>query len=204
MANGLLRINQQASLRVMPTKKGYRAAYVVRDEKIAMLLVDPMRRTILNLLADRSLTESQLSELLGLTDASVGHHLRILLRAKLIKIEKREEEAHGIMQNFYRSVALCIVVDTGKMPKLVAKYFFPINIERMRGALAATKKGTRGLALRDTKRLEVIAENLAIQIAGEAAKLGVKKTFSDRETTTLEIYRRALEKSMNAMSSDWN
>ena len=72
------------------------------------------------------------------------------------------------MQNFYRSVSLCIVVDTGKMSKLVAKYFFPINIERMRGAFAATKKRKRGLAGLDTKRLEVIAENLAIQIAGEA------------------------------------
>ena len=117
----------------MATRKGHMATYVVRDEKIAMLLVDPMRRTILNLLSDDPLTESQLSELLGLTDASIGHHLRILSRAKLIRIEKREEEAHGIMQNFYRSAALCIVVDAGKMSKLVAKYFFPINIERMRG-----------------------------------------------------------------------
>jgi DNA-binding transcriptional ArsR family regulator len=186
----------------MENRKGFRAAYVVRDKKIAMLLVDPMRRTILNLLADRSLTESQLSVLLGLTDASVGHHLRILLRAKLIKIEKREEEAHGIMQNFYRSVALCIVVDTRKMPTLVAKYFFPINIERMRGALAATNRRTLGLTHVDTRRLEMIAENLAIQIAVEAAKLENRKVFSDREATMLEIYRSALTKSLKPLSSN--
>ncbi|MCL5067463.1 MAG: helix-turn-helix domain-containing protein [Thaumarchaeota archaeon] len=179
----------------MATRKPHRAAYVVRDERIAMLLVDPMRRTMLNLLADEPFTESQLSELLGLTNASIGHHLRILLRAKLIEIEKREEEAHGIMQNFYRSIALCIVVDTGQMPKSVVKYFFPINIERIRGALAAMRKQRRTLTL-NTKRLDAIAENLSVQIAREAAKLGERKVTSDRETTAIEIYRRALDKSI--------
>jgi DNA-binding transcriptional ArsR family regulator len=134
--------------------------------------------------------------LLGLTDASIGHHLKILLRAKLIKIEKREEEAHGIMQNFYRSIALCIVVDTRKMPRLVAKYFFPINVERIRGALAATRGQNQSFAQLDTKGVEVIAEKLAGQIAVEAAKLERNKVFSDREATTLNIYRKAL-KSMN-------
>lgn len=186
----------------MAIRKGLKAAYVVRNEKVAMLLVDPMRRTILNLLADRSFTEAQLSEFLGLTDSSIGHHLRILLHAKLIRIEKREEEAHGIMQNFYRSVALCIVVDTAKMSRLVAKYFFPINIERLRGALAAMSKRERGFAQLNSKRLEAIAENLAIEIAVEAAKLENKNASSDREATTLEIYRKALAKSSNILSNN--
>ena len=184
----------------MATRSRHRAAYVVRDQNVAMLLVDPMRRTILNILADKAYTESQLSELLGLTDASVGHHLRILVRAKLIRIERREEEIHGIMQNFYRSVALCVVVDTTKMSMLVAKYFFPINIERLRGALAATRRGKRGSVHLETDRLEHTAEILAIQIAAEANKLEKKKVFSDRETITLKIYRKALN-SIHLLSS---
>ena len=104
-ANGLLRLDQEKFSSVMSNRKGFRAAYVVHDEKVAMLLVDPMRRTILNLLADKSYTESQLSELLGLTDASVGHHLRILLHAKLIRVEKREEENHGSCRT---SIDLCL------------------------------------------------------------------------------------------------
>lgn len=182
----------------MREKRGIRAAYVVRDEKTAMLLVDPMRRTMLNLLAETSLTESQLSESLGLTDASVGHHLRILLKAGLIKIERREEEAHGIMQNFYRSVALCIVVDIRKLPKLVAKYFFPINVERVRGALAASNN--RLSAKPSSVELEEVAEHLAIQIALEASKMESKKTIYNREKITLDIYRKALSKSMNQFS----
>jgi DNA-binding transcriptional ArsR family regulator len=180
----------------MSNGKGQRAAYVVRDEKTAMLLVDPMRRTILNLLADRSFTESQLSGSLGLTDASIGHHLRILLRSRLIKIERRELESHGIMQNFYRSVALCIVVDIERMSKSVAKYFFPINIERIRGAFAALSARRRALS---SKELDVIAENLAIQIAREAAKLGQRKVLTDRETTAVAIYRRALARTMKPL-----
>lgn len=181
----------------MATNKRFRSAYVVRDKKTAMLLVDPMRRTILNLLADSSLTETQLSESLGLANASVGHHLRILLKAGLIKIERREEESHGIMQNFYRSIALCIVVDTGRMPKSVAKYFFPINIERIRGALAAIDKRGHYLTQFNTQQMEEIAENLALQIASEASKLENRKTLHDRETTTLEIYQKALAKSLD-------
>ena len=177
--------------------KGHRAAYVVRDEQTAMLLVDPMRRTILNLLADRSFTESQLSGSLGLTDASIGHHLRILLRSRLIKVEKRELESHGIMQNFYRSVALCIVVDTERMSKTVAKYFFPINIERIRGALAALSKRRPAL---NSKELDTIAEDLAIQIAKEASKLGERKVLTDRETTAVAIYGRALVKTMKPLT----
>lgn len=195
-ANCLIRL-VSGGFFTLTSAKSFRAAYVVRDEKIAMLLVDPMRRTILNLLADKSFTESQLSESLGLTDASIGHHLRILLRAKLIKIERREEESHGIMQNFYRSVALCIVVDTGKMPKSVAKYFFPINIERVRGALAAIDKSGKRLTRFTTKQLEEIAENLAQQIASEAAKLESRRSLYDREAIALEIYRKAVAKSLN-------
>lgn len=180
----------------MSTGKGLPIAHVVRDEKTAMLVVDPMRRTILNLLADNAFTESQLSESLGLTDASVGHHLRILLRAKLIKIERREEESHGIMQSFYRSVALCIVVDTRKMSKLVAKYFFPVNIERIRGAIAALHKSGEYQNQFSSREVEEIAENLALRIASEASKLEGSRTLRDRETVTLEIYRRALAKSL--------
>ncbi len=173
----------------------YRAAYVVHDEKVAMLLVDPMRRTILNVLADDAYTQSQIANLLNLTDASIGHHLHILADAKLVKIVRREEEAHGIMQNFYRSVALCVVVDTQGMSRSVSKYFFPVNIERMRGAVASlTHENKRIFRSIKTKSMERIAESLALAIAREASKLGSRKVASDRESIAVEIYRKAFKK----------
>lgn len=118
----------------------YKAAYVVRNEKIAMLLVDPVWRTILNLLADDAYTQSQIAHAVQQTDASVGHRLKILTRAKLVRIVRREEESHGIMQHFDRSIALCIVVDTKHMSDLVSRYFLPVNSERIRGAIACLKE----------------------------------------------------------------
>ena len=176
-----------------------RAAYVIRDEKVAKLLVDPMRRTILNLLADNAYTQSQMADIVGLTDASVGHHLGILAEANLIRIVRREEGAHGIMQNFYRSVALCIVVDTEHMSKSVSKYFFPIHIERIRGAMAALSlgKNNRSNSLKvGSHDLESIAEKLAVSIAREARKIAAKRVSSDRETVTITVYRRALKETM--------
>ena len=174
----------------------YRAAYVIRNEKIAMLLVDPMRRTILNLLADDAYTQSQMAQSVGLTDASVGHHLKILTKAKLVKIVRREEESHGIMQSFYRSIALCIVVDTKHMTESVSKYFFPVNIERIRGAIASVGKNKKRFENVSTHSVEKIAEKLVLAIAKEAEKFGDKKVDSDRETITIEIYKRALEKTL--------
>ena len=55
-----------------------KAVVIVGERKKAELLIDPMRRTILNLLADKSMTESQLAEVLGLTESAVGHHLKVL------------------------------------------------------------------------------------------------------------------------------
>lgn len=172
----------------------YRAAYVIRNERIAMLLVDPMRRTILNLLADDAYTQSQIAQTVGLTDASVGHHLKILTNAKLVRIVRREEESHGIMQSFYRSIALCIVVDTKHMSDSVSKYFFPVNIERIRGAIASLGRSKKRFASISTPSVEKIAEKLVLAIAKEAEKFGDRKVDSDRETITIEIYRRALEK----------
>ena len=171
----------------------YRAVYVVHNEKIAMLLVDPMRRTILNLLADAAYTQSQIAQVVGLTDASVGHHLKILANAKLVRIVRREEESHGIMQSFYRSIALCIVVDTKHMSDSISKYFFPVNIERIRGAIACSGEKRKRFGNISTPFVESVAEKLVLAIANEAEKMGTKKVDADRETVTITIYSKALQ-----------
>ena len=47
---------------------------VIANVEAAKLLVDPMRREIIRLLADKAMTENELAETLGLSDPSVGHH----------------------------------------------------------------------------------------------------------------------------------
>lgn len=187
----------------MRAQTSWKAALVISDEYVAKLLIDPMRRTILNLLSDKEYTQSQLADLLGLTDASVGHHLSILEEVKLIKIVRREEEVHGIMQKFYRSVALCIVVDSAQMSKSVSKYFYPINVERIRGVAAAlqlldtneTLPVYRSILdeIHESGSLDELAELFAALIAIEAKKIAFKRTHLDRESISKKIYSSALK-----------
>ena len=79
-----------------------RGVVVVSDAEVTKLLTDPMRRTILTFLSGRQMTETQLSHILGLTEAAVGHHLKLLGEAGLIRVVRRVPETHGIIQKFYR------------------------------------------------------------------------------------------------------
>jgi DNA-binding transcriptional ArsR family regulator len=115
---------------------------IVDDEHVAKLLSDPMRRAILNILREKSMNETQLAKRLGLTDATINYHLVILKRAKLLIIARKEVEGHGIVQKFYLPSSYVYLPDVEKLPRGVARYYFPINIERVRGALSAfTDKG---------------------------------------------------------------
>src|SRR5919107_1534265 len=53
-----------------------KAVYIVNDLKVAKILVDPMRRAILDLLRQRPMTQAQLAHELGLTGASLNYHIK--------------------------------------------------------------------------------------------------------------------------------
>jgi DNA-binding transcriptional ArsR family regulator len=74
-----------------------KALYIVNDVKVAKMLVDPMRRAILNLLRQKPMTQAGLANELGLTGASLNHHMKILRSNRLVTIFKREVERHRIM-----------------------------------------------------------------------------------------------------------
>src|SRR5919205_2264876 len=109
-----------------------KAVYIVNDVKVAKVLVDPMRRAILDLLRQRPMTQAGLANELGLTGASLNHHMKILRSKKLVTIFKREIERHRIMQIFLTSVAYLFVYDLDSLPKDIARYFYPVSLERAR------------------------------------------------------------------------
>ena len=49
-----------------------KAVYIINDVKVAKVLVDPMRRAILDLLRQRPMTQAGLANELGLTGASLN------------------------------------------------------------------------------------------------------------------------------------
>ena len=113
-----------------------KAVYIVNDVKIAKILVDPMRRAILDLLRQKPMTQAGLANELGLTGASLNHHMKILRSNKLVTIFKREIERHRIMQIFLSSVAYLFVYDLDSLPKNIARYFYPVSLERARAVLS--------------------------------------------------------------------
>ncbi len=147
---------------------------IIQNPEAAKLISDPMRRAILNLLRQRSLTEAELAESLGLTDATVNYHLQLLRKAGFITIAKREEEGHGIMQKFYAPTAYLYLPDIETLPREVARYFYPINIERARGVLSVlgNRHGIAGPNGRDVDRL---GEDFA------RALVTVARKFTERE-----------------------
>ena len=165
---------------------------IIRDQNAAKLISDPMRRAILNLLRLRSLTQAELAESLGLTDATINYHLQLLRKAKFITIARREEEEHGIMQKFYAPTAYVYLPDVEALPREVARYFYPINIERARGALGVL--GSRHeIAGRDGREVDRLGEDLAKALVKVAKKyLERKVTQGEGEVLVGEIYADAL------------
>ena len=169
----------RASSKKAPAARDYseykiKLVEIVDDEEKAKLISDPMRRAILNLLRKRALTEAELAESLGLTDATVNYHLNLLRRSGFLSVVKRELEEHGIMQKFYAPSAFLYIPDIESLPREVARYYYPINIERMRGTLGALGLG-RSQRNRRGDDIDKLGEDLA------KALVKVAKEYSGRE-----------------------
>lgn len=115
-----------------------KAVYIVNDPKVAAILIDPMRRAILDLLRQRPMTQAQLASELGLSAPSLSFHMKRLRAKRLVIVVKREVEKHKIMQIFFASIAYLFVYDLESMPKNIARYFYPISLERARSILSAS------------------------------------------------------------------
>ena len=165
---------------------------IIGDSEAAKLISDPMRRAILILLRQKAMSQSVLAESLGLTDGTVNYHLSLLRRIGFLVVARKELEEHGIMQKFYAPTAYLYIPDVESLPKEAARYYYPINIERVRGVLSAeAARGTNsGLPNKDVDSLgEELAKQL-VEVAKEYAGAQVSQGYG--EVMVNEIYSRAL------------
>jgi len=168
---------------------------IVSDEEVAKLLSDPMRRAILNILRERAMNETQLAKRLGLTDATINYHLAILKKAKLLTVARKEVEGHGIVQKFYLPSSYVYLPDIESLPQGVARYYFPINIERVRGAISSLGSADRELGDLTASRVDELGEQLAkilVSVAREYIDENVEP--GSGEPRVNEIYSRAFAK----------
>jgi DNA-binding transcriptional ArsR family regulator len=150
-----------------------------------------MRRAILNILRRGPLTQAELSESLGLTNATVSHHLSLLKRIGLISVAREEVESHGILKKFYTPTAFLYVLDVDRLPRAVARYYYPINVERARGILSALPPaGMTGLRGKD---IDVLGEEFTrtlVKVARGYAKVTIET--AEGEELVRKVYRETL------------
>ncbi|MGB7956290.1 MAG: helix-turn-helix domain-containing protein, partial [Candidatus Nitrosopolaris sp.] len=82
-----------------------KAVNIVNDSNVAKVLIDPMRRAILDLLRQKPMTQAQMADELGLSGASLNYHIKILRSRKLVVVFKRELERHRLKQIFFFAAA---------------------------------------------------------------------------------------------------
>jgi DNA-binding transcriptional ArsR family regulator len=184
-----------------------KAVYIVDDAKIAKVLIDPMRRAILGLLRQRPMTQAGLANELGLTAASLNYHMNILRSKKLVTIAKKEVERHRIMQIFFSATAYLFVYDLDSLPKSIARYFYPVSLERARAVVVSLLMLNRKVLSSSSssppqssvytidqtpESIDAISENLSRFLVKTAKSYEDKVVNHGDESIIYEIYSKAL------------
>ena len=171
-----------------------KAVYIVNDLRVANILVDPMRRAILDLLRQRPMTQAQLAHELGLTGASLNYHIKRLRSKKLVVVAKREVEEHSIMQIFFSSIAYLFVYDLDSFPKHIARYFYPITLERARSVVSlCILKERGGYHIEQTpEAINGLSEHLGRLLVKISKNYEQKEVDSGNEEIVYEIYTKAI------------
>ncbi|MFZ0896634.1 MAG: helix-turn-helix domain-containing protein [Candidatus Nitrosopolaris sp.] len=169
-----------------------KAAYIVNDSKVAKVLIDPMRRAILDLLRQKPMTQAQMADELGLSGASLNYHIKILRSRKLVVVFKRELERHRLKQIFFLAAAYVFVYDLDSLPKHIARYFFPVSLERARAIISL-------LMVNDDIRIDQtpnmsnsFSELLSRQLVKVAKAYEEKQIDYAQEKIIYEIYTKAI------------
>ena len=165
--------------------KSRKAVFIADDPESISLLADFTRPEILRLLSKTPLTETQLSDQLGMTKAAVGYHLHLLMNSELIQLDRVQAEKHGILQKFYTPIADLFVIDPTHTPKSVQRYFMQKQIEHLRGMFSVfqlyhhisevSSKSFEKLAMAMLKQLKIVGQkHLKDTASGDAESLRVK------------------------------
>jgi DNA-binding transcriptional ArsR family regulator len=174
---------------------------IIDDPRVARLLADPMRRAILNILRRGQLTQAELADNLGLTNATVSHHLSLLKRIGFLSVAKEEVESHGIVKKFYTPSAYLYVLDVDRLPREVARYYYPINIERARGILSALSSASAAhLAGGDVDALGEVFTRTLVKVARKYT--GVTTEEAEGEKLVQKLYRETLDRLENPIKKD--
>jgi hypothetical protein len=151
------------------------------------------------------MTQAGLANELGLTGPSLNYHMKILRSKKLVTIAKKEIEMHRIMQIFFSSVAYLFVYDLDSLPKNIARYFYPISLERARAVVSLLtldkKDSSSSLASyhieQASEAINGVSENLSRFLVNTARSYERLTVNHANERIIYEIYKKALSGLLN-------
>jgi DNA-binding transcriptional ArsR family regulator len=83
--------------------------YMIEDLEQMRTVADDLRRRIVDSLAARAMTVTQLGDLLGVAPAKTHYHVRELERVGLVKLVETREKG-GVLEKYYRTVAKVLAV----------------------------------------------------------------------------------------------
>jgi DNA-binding transcriptional ArsR family regulator len=172
-------------------------AFVVDSPAIAQVLVDPMRRAILELLRTRPMTQAKLASELGLTSPSLSYHMKVLRSKKLVVIVRRESEKHGIMQKFFAPAAYLFIYDLDSLPKNIARYFYPVSLERTRAIISTMLLEHSRYPIPSPDMLSALSEKISRELVMAAKKYQVQEAGSEVEEIVYKIYSDAIKRTIH-------
>ena len=132
----------------------------------ARLLFEPTRSEIIRLLVERPATTSQLAEVLGRPRGSIGHHLKALEAAGLIRVV-RTRKVRALTEKYYGRVA-----DTYLFPETGGGEMSPLLSEALADMRASLRGPIGFLTLRHARISDEdagISEHVLIQAAEDFA-----------------------------------
>lgn len=172
-----------------------KVVYVVDDPSVAKVLVDPMRRAILELLRGKPMTQAKLASELGLATSSLNYHMKLLRSKKLVTIVRREAERHRVVQKFFAPAAYLFVYDLDALPKNIARYFYPVSLERTRGIVSAILFRDAHFSIPSTQEvMNDLSDRVSRGLVICAREYPKQDLESGLEGATYRIYRDAIKR----------
>jgi DNA-binding transcriptional ArsR family regulator len=92
-----------------------KAIKVVNDPEKFKLLADDTRRRIIFLLRAKEMTVAQIALNLEVTPQAIYHHIKKLLDAELVMVEREERVGH-LIESYYRATAEAFMCSVGATP----------------------------------------------------------------------------------------
>jgi DNA-binding transcriptional ArsR family regulator len=143
-----------------------RLGQMLLTQEQARLLSEPTRSEIIRLLAQRPATTSQLAATLGRPRGSIGHHLKALEAAGIIRVV-RTRKVRALTEKYYGRVA-----DTYLFPEMEGEEMPPLLAEALADMRSSLSGPTGFLTLRHARISEADAglyEAMLMELAEEFA-----------------------------------